>query len=167
MPKSSNFLTAWFRFAGSGEQPIAHEIEAGVTVVIPDWDSPIKYQEYRQPAEKSSLELPVDNTKSEKILQNVKYPFGVLYPHQYIEFTLQDSFFLQDIRRTFLARYRGSQLKSMADPNKLTLAGIGDVQGQIAYEKGPQPAIDPIPSASVSLTDLQSQAKLGISEGSA
>jgi hypothetical protein len=34
------------------------------------------------------------------------------------------------------------------------------------YEKGQPQAVNPIPSASVSLTDLQSQAKLGILEES-
>jgi hypothetical protein len=97
----------------------------------------------------------------------VKYPFRILYPHQYIEsFTLQDSFFLQDDRRTFLARYHPpSELKRMVDPNKLTLQGINNVSDYLPYEKGQQQSVDPIPSASVSLADLQSQAKLGILEG--
>jgi hypothetical protein len=172
--------TAWFRFIGCTEQPTLNLSEAGKTntleelnnivdLVLPGFmnDPPIEYQNYRQSQSGSPLRLPGPNNVEKNILSKVKYPFRILYPHQYVEsFTLQDSFFLQDDRRTFLARYLGYGVKPMGDPNKVTLDGIDNVEWRIPYENGQPQAVDPVPSATVSLTDLQSQAKLGISEGS-
>jgi hypothetical protein len=177
------FCTAWFRFFGCNEQPTVrasltsdpdkpNTLEGGdntVTLIVPAGKNPafVEYQDYRQAAELAVLALPDRNEIQKTILQKVKYSFRVLYPHQYIQFTLQDSFFLQDDRRTFFARYYPpSELGRLTDTNKLSLAGIKEIQDYIPYETGQVEAVDPIPSASVSLSDLQSLAKLGILEGS-
>jgi hypothetical protein len=179
---TQRFWTAWFRFSGCNEQPTVTAASSDpknpnvlendsnrVTLIIPYLGNPahVEYQDYGQEREGSALALPDLNNVEKQILWKVKYPFQILYPHQYIEsFTLQDSFFLQDTHRTFLARYLGYGAKPMGHPNDVSFTDIGNVRKNIPYEKGQQQAIDPIPSATASLIDLRSQAKLGILEGS-
>jgi hypothetical protein len=75
------------------------------------------------------------------MLQQCKYPFNILYPHQYDQYFGLDSFFFQDSLRTFFARF--DQFIPIywgwgSSSDSVRLEDVGRLRFELPYETAPQ-----------------------------
>jgi len=84
----------------------------------------------------------------------------VLYPHQYENYLGNDSFFYQDLQRTFFAQYLGTVRKPV-ESSKTSLIDIGAVAARIPYVGDGRPAVvNPPRDMGITLVDTESIASV-------
>jgi len=136
---------ATFVFASCGGAPTATAVGiANVSIPTPP-DTEVEYQQFRSEGPAKGLSFTLNDDTSVPVLGHVPSPFRVLVPHQYLVFRGSDSFFYQDQRRIFFARFLGTTTNYGISDGKVNLAAINAVRASFPYSAATSTVVPPPP----------------------